>query len=661
MEMTQYLNVFMDEVQEHLQTLNTSLLALENNPADSSLLEAIFRAAHTLKGASATMGFNKMSNITHAMEDLLTRLRNGEIAVSSEIINVLFECFDLLDALAQGIAAGHEEDIEAAGLLTQLRMLASAGKKEVTITAARSVKHEIKPEYNRDEKALIEESISNGRILYHVSVKLREDCLLKGARAFMVLRELEKLGQVVRTWPLTKDLEDENFDDHFIIGVLSVENTEKVKSPVASITDVEIVAVEHIDLAGLPLSQSEEGTKETVRGTGVIRSGAVPRAVTSPTVRVEIKKLDDLMNIVAELVIQRSQLEQLSEALESKRLNEVVEHFSRLTVDLRDRVLRARMVQVDSVFSRFPRLVRDLSRDLSKEISLEIVGGDTELDRTVIDHIGDPLMHLIRNAVDHGIESPSERLQAGKPQEGRLTLRAYQESNTVVIVIEDDGRGYNLERLRQKAVDGGFVTEEESRRYTDEELIELVFIPGLSTAQQVTDVSGRGVGMDVVKNAIEGLGGVISIKSEYGVGTAVQVRLPLTLAIIQTMLVRSGDETYAIPTSYIEQTISVGSREVQNFRGQEVVNIRGDILPLLRLNRLVDTPVSSAPESPELDAIIIKIGEHRVLLVVDQLIRQQDIVIRPLGGYLGKIEGIAGGTVLGDGSIALVLDMRVVA
>ncbi|HCF91285.1 MAG TPA: chemotaxis protein CheA, partial [Firmicutes bacterium] len=413
--------------------------------------------------------------------------------------------------------------------------------------------------------------------------------------------------------------------------------------------------------AGLPLSQSEEGTKETVRGTGVIRSGAVPRAVTSPTVRVEIKKLDDLMNIVAELVIQRSQLEQLSEALESKRLNEVVEHFSRLTVDLRDRVLRARMVQVDSVFSRFPRLVRDLSRDLSKEISLEIVGGDTELDRTVIDHIGDPLMHLIRNAVDHGIESPSERLQAGKPQEGRLTLRAYQESNTVVIVIEDDGRGYNLERLRQKAVDGGFVTEEESRRYTDEELIELVFIPGLSTAQQVTDVSGRGVGMDVVKNAIEGLGGVISIKSEYGVGTAVQVRLPLTLAIIQTMLVRSGDETYAIPTSYIEQTISVGSREVQNFRGQEVVNIRGDILPLLRLNRLVDTPVSSAPESPELDAIIIKIGEHRVLLVVDQLIRQQDIVIRPLGGYLGKIEGIAGGTVLGDGSIALVLDMRVVA
>ncbi len=301
MEMTQYLNVFMDEVQEHLQTLNTSLLALENNPADSSLLEAIFRAAHTLKGASATMGFNKMSNITHAMEDLLTRLRNGEIAVSSEIINVLFECFDLLDALAQGIAAGHEEDIEAAGLLTQLRMLASAGKKEVAITAARSVKHEIKPEYNRDEKALIEESISNGRILYHVSVKLREDCLLKGARAFMVLRELEKLGQVVRTWPLTKDLEDENFDDHFIIGVLSVENTEKVKSPVASITDVEIVAVEHIDLAGLPLSQSEEGTKETVRGTGVIRSGAVPRAVTSPTVRVEIKKLDDLMNIVAEL------------------------------------------------------------------------------------------------------------------------------------------------------------------------------------------------------------------------------------------------------------------------------------------------------------------------------------------------------------------------
>jgi two-component system chemotaxis sensor kinase CheA len=306
-------------------------------------------------------------------------------------------------------------------------------------------------------------------------------------------------------------------------------------------------------------------------------------------------------------------------------------------------------------------LVRDLSKELGKEINLEIIGGDTELDRTVIDHIGDPLMHLIRNAVDHGIESPSDRLQMGKPQAGRLTLRAYQESNTVVIEIEDDGRGFNYERLRQKAVEGGFVSEEESRLYTDEELTELVFIPGLSTAQAVTDISGRGVGMDVVKNVIEGLGGVISIKSQYGAGTLVQVRLPLTLAIIQTMLVRAGSETYAIPTSYIEQTISIGSREIQNFRGQEVVNVRGDILPLLWLSRLVESPEPPVSESNELDAIIIKIGEHRVLLVVDQLVRQQDIVIRPLGGYLGRIQGIAGGTVLGDGQIALVLDMRVVA
>lgn len=659
MEMTQYLSVFMDEVQEHLHTLNTSLLALENDPTNAGLLETIFRAAHTLKGASATMGFNKMSNITHAMEDLLTRIRNGDIAVSSEIVNIMFECFDLLEALAQGIASGHEEDIETAGLLTQLRMLTSAGKKEVTITA-RPAKREIKPEYNRDEKALIEENINSGKILYHVSVKLRDDCLLKGARAFMALRELEKHGQVVRTWPLAKDLEDENFENQFMVGVLSVENTDSIKSPVVGITDVDQVVVEHIDLAGLPLIQSEESVKDTARGAAVTRSGVTPRAVTSPTVRVEIKKLDDLMNIVAELVIQRSQLEQLSEVLNSKQLNEVVEHFSRLTVDLRDRVLRARMVQVDSVFSRFPRLVRDLSRDLGREINLEIIGGDTELDRTVIDHIGDPLMHLIRNSVDHGIESPSERLQAGKSQTGRLALRAYQESNTVVIEIEDDGRGLSFERLRLKAVEGGFITEDDSRNYTNEELTDLVFVPGLSTAQNVTDVSGRGVGMDVVKNVIEGLGGVISIKSDYGFGTTVQVRLPLTLAIIQTMLVRSSDEIYAIPTSYIDQTISVGSREVQNFRGQEVINVRGDILPLLRLDRLVESAAPSTAESNELDAIIIKIGEHRALLVVDQLIRQQDIVIRPLGGYLGKIDGIAGGTVLGDGHIALVLDMRVV-
>lgn len=659
MEMAQYLSVFMDECQEHLHTLNMSLLALESDPEDTSLLEAIFRAAHTLKGASATMGFNKMANITHAMEDVLSKLRTGEIAITPEIVNLLFECFDLLDALAQGIAIGHEEDIETEGLLGQLRLIVSGGQPEKRL-GGKEAKRELRPVYSAEEKDMVQHAVEAGISLFHVTVRLRPDCLLKGARAFMVLRDLEKLGQFSRTWPAIKDLEDENFDDAFMVGLLSTESPDRVKIAGEATTDVLSVSVEPVKVDALSVEASTVATAPTSRPTADSRPTQLPRLATGQTVRVEIKKLDELMNLVAELVIQHSTLEQLSGQLKVRELSESVEQVERLTLELRDQVLRARMVQVNNVFSRFPRLVRDLSRELGKEVHLEIIGGETELDRTVIDQVGDPLMHVIRNAVDHGIESPDERASQGKARAGVLTLRAFQESNSVEIVVEDDGRGMNLRALRDRAFENGQISAAQFENITPEEMVDLVFLPGLSTARKVTDISGRGVGMDVVKKVIEGLGGVISVRTQQGQGTSIHIRLPLTLAIIQTLLVSVGGELFAIPAGYIDQTVSVSRDQMQNSRGQNYAMVRGEPLPILDLERVLQVRSSAAPP-PDVDVVIVKLGDRRVGYVVHQLLRQQDVVIKALGSYLGRVPGIAGGTILGDGRVALILDVRTLA
>lgn len=659
MEMAQYLSVFMDECQEHLHTLNMSLLALEGDPEDTSLLEAIFRAAHTLKGASATMGFNKMANITHAMEDVLSKLRTGEIAITPEIVNLLFECFDLLDALAQGIAIGHEDDIETEGLLGQLRLIVSGGQPEAR-SGGKDAKRELRPVYSAEEKDMVQHAVEAGISLFHVTVRLRPDCLLKGARAFMVLRDLEKLGQFSRTWPAIKDLEDENFDDSFMVGLLSTESPDRVKSAGEATTDVLSVVVEPVKVEALTVEAGTVATGPASRPAADSRPAQLPRLATGQTVRVEIKKLDELMNLVAELVIQHSTLEQLSGQLKVRELSESVEQVERLTLELRDQVLRARMVQVNNVFSRFPRLIRDLSRELGKEVHLEIIGGETELDRTVIDQVGDPLMHVIRNAVDHGIESPDERASQGKARAGVLTLRAFQESNSVVIVVEDDGRGMNLHALRDRAFESGLINAAQFENMTPEEMVDLVFLPGLSTARKVTDISGRGVGMDVVKKVIEGLGGVISVRTQQGQGTSIHIRLPLTLAIIQTLLVTVGSELFAIPAGYIDQTVSVSRDQMQTSRGQNYAMVRGEPLPILDLERVLQVQPSVAPP-PDADVVIIKLGDRRVGYVVHQLLRQQDVVIKTLGSYLGRVPGIAGGTILGDGRVALILDVRTLA
>jgi len=649
MDISQYLNVFMDECREHLQTLNQVLLELEHNPDNSSLLDQIFRAAHTLKGASATMGFNKMANLTHAMEDVLSKLRSKEVNVTPEIVNILFEAVDLLESLANSIASGKEEDIEINGIVQSLRALTVMQPTPISAQPERRTNLQLR--YTEIEKEPIVQALKEGTKLYHIEVTLSENCLLKGVRVFMVLREIEKFGIIVKSAPTLKDLEDEKFDFRFVLGVLSSSAVEEIVNPISNIVEVEKVVCEEIELNNIPI----EKRIQTVESEDRSKISSVQ------TVRVDIKKLDVLMNLVAELVISRSRLESISAAIQNKQLDEVLEQVGRLTLELRDNVFKARMVPVETVFSRFPRLIRDLSRELKKEIDLEIYGGETELDRTVIDEIGDPLVHIIRNAADHGIESAEERLQKNKPEKGKIILKAYQEGNGVVIKIIDDGRGFDIERVKEKAVSQGLVSREALALMKDEEILEFTFLPGFSTAKQITEVSGRGVGMDVVKTKVNALGGFIKINSKFGEGTTIEIRLPLTLAIIQTLMVQLGNEVYAIPSGYIDQIISINKKDIKQVRQQDVFTLRGEIVPLIRLQHVLDTPGALNESFEELDVVVLKTGDRLVGCVVDGLMKQQDVVIKSLGDYLGTVKGIAGATILGNGKVALIIDIRAVA
>lgn len=673
MDISQYLNVFMDECQEHLSTLNQSLLALENNPESSELLDAIFRAAHTLKGASATMGFNKMASVTHTMEDVLSRLRSKEMEVTSEIINALFDSFDMLEVLARGIGDGKEEDIEVTGVVTHLRQFITSSAKPSSGSSKKERRKSVQLRYTQDERdKLIARMASEGTSLYHINVTLASDCLLKGARVFMILREVQQIGTVVKSNPSMKDLEDENFDDSFILGILSPKSEDILLKPVLNIMDVQTAKCDKIEGNQILVERRDSGPELAVeivadsddkkRNAGDNHVANAPKQVAvSQTVRVDIHKLDSLMNLLAELVISRSRLEQLSTNIRDGELSEVVEHVGRLTLDLRDQVLKTRMVPIDNVFSRLPRLVRDLSHSTNKDINLMIEGGETELDRTVIDEIGDPLLHIIRNSVDHGVEAPEERLEKGKPQTGTVLVKAYQQGNSVMVVIMDDGKGIDSKRVAAKALQMGKVTEAELAEMTEDQKVELIFLPGLSTAEKVTDVSGRGVGMDVVHTKINELGGTVQIHTEKDQGTTFTIMLPVTVSIIQTLMVEVGNETYAIPTSYVESTISLMPGDIKMLRNQEVTMLRGEVLPLIRLQNFLDVPDAKNPNMKELDVVVIRVGDKMVGCIVDNLLRPQDVVTKPLGSYLGNLPGIAGATILGDGRVALIIDFRAVA
>lgn len=676
MDTNQYLEVFIDESNEHLQSCSESLLVLEQNPDNIEIVNDIFRNAHTLKGMSATMGFEDIADLTHKMENVLDAIRNHKIQVTAELLDVVFESVDHLEEMVSDISNGGDGKKDVTQTVEKLKRLESGESIEnietVVATPSETVTEvaESKLIFDDFEQTVLEQSMEQGFSAYEINISLREDCLLKAARVYMVFEILEKLGEVIKSTPTVEKLEEEKFDTDFSVAFVTKENQDDLKQKLMKVSEVDVVNVQPVQLKKMEMPSDvvekkveEVAAVETPKPTPTKATPTkteAPKTVknnnSSKTIRVNIERLDILMNLFEELVIDRGRLQSISMELNHNELNDTVERMTRVSGDLQNIILNMRMVPVETVFNRFPKMVRQLSRDLKKKINLEIIGAETELDRTVIDEIGDPLVHLIRNALDHGIESPEERLAAGKPETGSVELRAYHSGNHVFIEIEDDGAGIDRERVLQKAISKGVVTEEASHSMTDNQINELILASGFSTAEVISDVSGRGVGLDVVKSTIESLGGSISIESEHGKGSLFSIQLPLTLSIISVMLVEIEKEVYAVPLSSIIETSIIKRSDILNAHNQKVIDFRGKVVPLVFLDEIFEVPREDREDDGFLSVVLVRKGDRIAGLVVDSFIGQQEIVLKSLGNYLTNVFAISGATILGNGQVALIVD-----
>ena len=698
MDVSQYLEIFIDETKEHLQSLNEQLLILEKEPENESTINEIFRAAHTLKGMSGTMGYKRMQNLTHNMENIFSEIRNGKMSVTATIVDLLFKGLDALENYLSNISTtGDEGTEEYTEIINQLDVCLKQGLGEMPAASAApaataaAVAVEKAPEASADaaakekfrafkyadhEKHAMNEAIATGQHAYGITVFIQESCLLKAARAFLVFKTLEGLGTVIKSEPAVQDIEDERFDFDFSMVLITKESLEAVKKAIMSVSEVDSVYLSEIKAEEIVMPKEEVVVeqKETAGATQAAVAQAPQAAaekkqttqtskpVVNRSVRVDIEKLDDLMNLVSELIIAKNGLVSINRADDAARqdnsgFNEQIEYLERITTNLHTSVMKVRMVPLESVVNRFPRMIRDLSKKLDKKMELYISGEDTELDRTVIDEIGDPLLHLLRNAADHGLESNAERAALGKPETGSIILNAFQEGNNVVIEVKDDGKGIDAEKIKAKAIAKGTITAEQGEAMSDKEIIDLLFRPSFSTAEQISDVSGRGVGLDVVKTKIESLGGDVEVRTTLGQGSNFIIRLPLTLAIIQSLMVKLGTEKYAIPLGSIQTIEDIPVSDVKYVQTKEVINLRGTVIPLIRLNEVLDVESSKAQDE-NLTVVIVTKGDKLAGFVVDNLIGQQEIVIKSIGKYINNSKMISGATILGDGEVALILDVN---
>lgn len=686
MDMNQYLDIFVEESREHLQQLNVSLLELEKDNKDKSVLNEIFRVAHTLKGMSGTMGYTKMQTLTHDMEDVLDALRNERIYADSNMVDVLFKCLDALETYVNTIAQTSQEGSETfQEIIDELNSIinghdapkkSSSGKssfktqKDGQAKSSEPVKA-LRVELNQYDVNVIKKAIEADMNVFEIHVVLDKGCLLKAARAFIVFQILEKNSEVIKSIPKVEDIEDERFENEFTVIVITSKPQEFFSQEINSVAEIALVGITPV------LSENmyqKDIVEEEIVEVSEIDSPQVAQAnakgaddqhkkvqKTGKTVRVDIDRLDTLMNLVSELIIIKTRLDDKSNNNENND-RESIEYLERITTSIHDAVMRVRMVPVETVFNRFPRMIRDIARELDKDIKLHMSGEETELDRTVIDEIGDPLIHILRNSADHGLETHEERSKTGKPTFGNIYLRAFQDGNNVVIEVEDDGRGIDVEKVRKKIVEKGIESAEIVESFSDKEVIGYLFKPSFSTADKVTDLSGRGVGLDVVKTKIEALGGIVEVDSVRGRGSKFIIRIPLTLAIIQALMVRVGDEKYAIPLGSIKEIENVKPGDIRLVRNQEVILLRDMLIPIVRLDRILGVPGTlSDDQKKSITCVITKKGEKLSAFIVDSLIGQQEIVIKSLGKLLAGVKYIAGATILGDGNVALILDVNSLA
>lgn len=674
MDTNQYLEMFLDESKEHLQACNEHLLELEKNPEDLTIVNEVFRAAHTLKGMSATMGYEDIADLTHIMENVLDAIRNEKLQVTAEMLDVVFESVSYLDEMVQDIEAGGTGKKDVTEIVAQLNRIEEGkplggAEDEVAASVVDAPATSASPQYDDFEITVIGQSLEQDFNVFEITVTLREDCVLKAARVFMVFEILENAGDVIKSVPTVEKLEEEAFDYEFTAVLITKEEEDVLRTKISKVS--EVVQVEFTSVSEKSIKEDRRAQEEQVvqakqeekkqsspsKGKQEEkRSRSAQSQSANRTIRVNIERLDILMNLFEELMIDRGRLQSISTDMHHPELTETVERLTRVSGDLQNIILNMRMIPVETVFNRFPTMVRQLVRELNKKVDLEIIGAETELDRTVIDEIGDPLVHLIRNALDHGIEMPEERLAKGKPEVGTVKLSAYHSGNHVFIELEDDGAGVSREKVLAKAMSNGIVTEEEAETLTDQQVAELILASGFSTAEVISDVSGRGVGLDVVRTTIESLGGHISIDSKEGEGSLFQVQLPLTLSIISVMLVELESEVYAVPLSSIIETAIVHKDEIMNAHSQRVIDFRGSIIPLLDLKEIFELEEKETPSDDYQSVVIVRKGDKLAGLIVDSFIGQQEIVLKGLGNYLTSVFAISGATILGDGQVALIVD-----
>lgn len=643
------LQVFLDEADEQLQLLDENIVAIEGLDDSSDLIQEIFRAAHTLKGSSAMLGYPEMTDLGHAMETLLDKVRKGSLAPTTNVVDALLHSLDKLRLLKDALIELPDEPIDVSGVVAELN---AAGGDEGDGPVTKAVVVELS--LTDKEKARVVEVLKTEEKAkaFRVRATLDDGCEWAAVRWFQVLGELSDAGELIASNPTQQQIEEEAAGailEALVVG--EIDETELVQR-VRSIADVSSAEIEDFKIQS---AVTDDKSPAAAAGAGN----------KAQTIRVDVERLDHMMNVIGELVIDRGRISQIGRDLENKYRDEALvkdlaktsAHIVKVVTELQDRVMEIRMLPIGTVFGGFPRLVRDLAQSLDKKVEFVVTGQDTEIDRTVIERVRDPIVHLLRNAVDHGLEAPEERRKAKKAEKGVLTLSAYHEQGHIVVEVSDDGHGIDTDALRASAVKKGFLTREAATNLDDQEARELIFLAGNSTAEKTTDVSGRGVGMDIVRSNIEAIGGFVSVESELGKGATFKLRLPLTLATVQSLLVKSDGDMFAVPLVYVLETRKVPRDDVHIVNHNEVFNLRGTVLPLVRLTDAVGWESRRNEKTEDEYVVVVRAGETQLGLVVDSVVEPQEVVVKPLGGFIGDVRGVAGASILGDGGLALILDI----
>ena len=668
------LKVFLQEVEDLLALLDEDIIRLEQEAGNTELLQEIFRAAHTLKGSSSMVGFQEMAHLTHEMEDLLDRVRKGTLAVTAELVDALLMSLDGLKVLKNDLAGGHETTLQLEPMVNALRAAAEAGaaKEEA---AGDTVSIDALVLGDPAVAARLDAGAAAGLSLLRVRVDIDPDTEWVAVRCFQLLNELSGRGEVIASSPSQQEIEQERVDHSLDVLIATQQPAADLQPPLEAVADVVAVEIEEWDGPSDEAQTAVAATAQPAPAAGA--EGASDPAskieALSRTVRIDVEVLDQLMNLVGELVVDRTRVAQISRVLaarhkndgEVRALGETSAHIVRVVDELHESMMQVRMLPIGVLFSKFPRLVRDLARSMGKNVSLVVEGEDTELDRTVIEEIKDPIIHLIRNAVDHGVEMPEARKAAGKPETAVVRLVTRHEQGQIVIIVQDDGAGIDIQAVRDSAVRKGAITAEAAALLSDAEAAELIFEPGLSTAAQTTEVSGRGVGMDIVRRNIESVNGHVDVETRPGEGSTFTLRLPLTLATFRGLLVEAAGVMYAIPLTYVQETVRPEAGALRTVTGRPMMNLRGTVMALVRLSDALRVdgaaPGGGIPADEECYVVVVQAGEsdgdRPVAIAVDALVDQQEVVVKSLSGYLGRARGISGASILADGQVVLILDI----